>query len=73
MKALILTVSALLIFFSYATAREFVAGQGQQLSGPAVKLAMGPTSAPQKQGGTGEGAPPDSSKPHKKLKHKHQT
>ena len=35
----------------------------------ALKLAMGPTSAPQKPGGTGE-APADT-QPHKATKHKH--
>ena len=36
---------------------------------PALKLAMGPTSAPQKPGGAGE-APADT-QPHKTTKHKH--
>jgi hypothetical protein len=40
-----------------------------QQSDPALKLAMGPTSAPQKPGGTGE-APADTQL-HKATKHKH--
>lgn len=70
MKALILAVSAILMFCGYAVGREYIAGEHQQLSDAAVKTAMGPTSAPQKQGGMGE--EPDSSKLHKKPKHKHQ-
>ena len=36
----------------------------------AIKVAMGPTSAAQKPGGSGE-EPKQMSKPHKKTKHKH--
>ena len=45
------------------------AAPGIAKSDPALKLAMGPTSAPQKPGGTGE-APADAP-PHKATKHKH--
>jgi hypothetical protein len=40
-----------------------------QMSDPVLKLARGPTSAPQKPGGTGE-APADT-QPHKATKRKH--
>jgi hypothetical protein len=46
-----------------------IAPRMAQESDPALKLAMGPTSAPQKPGGTGE-APADA-QPHKATKHKH--
>ena len=46
-----------------------IAPQTAQQSDPVLKLAMGPTSAPQKPGGTGE-APADT-QPHKATKHKH--
>jgi hypothetical protein len=46
-----------------------IAPRTAQLSNPALKLVMGPTSAPQKPGGTGE-APADT-QPHKATKHKH--
>jgi hypothetical protein len=41
-----------------------------QLSDRATRLAMGPTSAPQKPGGSGQ-EPMQTPKPHKKAKHKH--
>ena len=47
---------------------KLIALQTQQ-SRPMLKLAMGPTSAPQKPGGTGE-APADTQL-HKATKHKH--
>lgn len=50
-------------------ARTPIAPQTAQQSNPAPKLAMGPTSAPQKPGGTGE-APADT-QPHKATRHKH--
>ena len=46
-----------------------IALQITQQSRPVLKLAMGPTSAPQKPGGTGE-APADTQL-HKATKHKH--
>lgn len=71
MKAVILAAAAIVMFSGYATARAQILGESEYQARAAIKLAMGPTSAPQKQGGTGEGA--DSSKLHKKPKHKHQT
>jgi len=68
MKAMILAAAAIVMFSGYATAREPLLGESEYQARAAIKLAMGPTSAPQKPGGTGEG--PDSSKPHKKPKHK---
>jgi len=46
-----------------------IAPRTAQQSKPAPKLAMGPTSAPQKPGGTSE-APADT-QPHKATRHKH--
>ena len=50
-------------------ARAPIAPRTAQQSKPALKLAMGPTSAPQKPGGTSE-APADT-QPHKATRHKH--
>jgi len=50
------------------TPSALIALQITQQSGPALKLAMGPTSAPQKPGGIGE-APADTQL-HKTTKHK---
>jgi len=46
-----------------------IAPRMAQESDPALKLAMGPTSAPQKPGGTGE--TPADTQPRKATKHKH--
>jgi len=63
MKAMILAAAAIVMFSGCATARESLLGESEYQARAAIKLAMGPTSAPQKPGGAGEG--PDSSKPHK--------
>jgi hypothetical protein len=55
---------AVVAFASFAGATPGIAE-----SDPALKLAMGPTSAPQKPGGTSE-APADT-QPHKATRHKH--
>jgi hypothetical protein len=80
-KLLILGSAAAVVLSSFAMASESTIGQDlasapmlapvQQSSVAAIKLAMGPTSAPQKPGGVGEGSD-ETPKPHKKAKHKHQ-
>jgi hypothetical protein len=53
------------------SAGALVFAHAPQSSVATIKLAMGPTSAPQKPGGVGEGSD-ETPKPHKKAKHKHQ-
>jgi hypothetical protein len=48
-----------------------ILAHAQQSSVAAIKLAMGPTSAPQKPGGVGAGSN-ETPEPHKKAKRKHQ-
>ena len=86
MKTLILAATGISIFAVCALAQERIAGDDQQsvsiiiaASGKqkadAVRLAMGPTSAPQKPGGTGatggsgEGQMSPNPTTHKKSKH----
>jgi hypothetical protein len=81
MKLLILASAIAVTLSSVATASERIVGQelvgtpmpahAPQSSVAAIKLAMGPTSAPQKPGGVGEGSN-ETPKPHKTPKHKHQ-
>jgi hypothetical protein len=79
MKLLILASAIAVTLSSVATASERIVGQDSlsasapapQSSVAAIKLAMGPTSAPQKPGGVGEGSN-ETPKPHKKPKYKHQ-
>jgi hypothetical protein len=77
MKFLILASAAAVTLSGAAMASGHIGGQvslgaaAPQSSVAAIKLAMGPTSAPQKPGGVGEG-PNEMHQPHKKAKHKHQ-
>jgi hypothetical protein len=83
MKFLILASAAAVTLSGAAMASGHIGGQvflsagalvmthAPQSSVAAIKLAMGPTSAPQKPGGVGEG-PNETRQPHKKAKHKHQ-
>jgi len=88
MKFLILATAAIVIFSSSAIAQERIAEDDPQSAGviiaanadqkaDAVKLAMGPTSAPQKPGGTGatggsgEGQKSPTPSTHKRPKHRH--
>jgi hypothetical protein len=81
MRYLILVATTIASFSGFAVARESdLAGQdprgvsatpsGDQQRPGAFKTAMGPTSAAQKPGGSGE--PMTSSPPPKKVKHRHQ-
>jgi hypothetical protein len=80
MKLLILASAAAVALSGFAMANESIIGQDfasapmlapvQQRAVTPIKLAMGPTSAPQKPGGVGEGSN-ETPKPHKKVKHKH--
>jgi hypothetical protein len=81
MKNLILAISAAVMVSSVATsagmARQASLGADMaifasvpQRSGTTTLLAMGPTSAPQKPGGVGEGSS-ETPKVHKKAMHKH--
>jgi hypothetical protein len=80
MKNLILATMAAVMVSSVATsagmARQSSLGadmaifaRDPQRSGTTTRLAMGPTSAPQKPGGVGEG-PSETPKVHKKTMHK---
>jgi hypothetical protein len=83
MKSLILASATAVMLSAVAMANENIGRQdslnagtpilahARQSSVAAIKLAMGPTSAPQKPGGIGEGSN-ETPKPHKKAKHKHQ-
>jgi hypothetical protein len=83
MKFSILPLTAAVMLSSAAMASEHFGGQDLLRTGPlvvahapqssvaAIKLAMGPTSAPQKPGGVADGSN-QTLKPHKKAKHKHQ-
>jgi hypothetical protein len=68
MKALLLAATGIFMASSCAMAQERMAGEVPQPTGAAVKLAMGPTSAAHKPGGTAEETK-DTPKLHKKSKH----
>src|SRR5271167_4100599 len=61
MKYLILAAVAAIALSGFAVASERSVGQ-QQMAVPAMKIAMGPTSAPQKPGGTVDGTKDSSSR-----------
>ena len=80
MKSLILAAAGISIFTVCALAQKRIAGDDQQsvsiiiaASGKqkadAVRLAMGPTSAPHKPGGSGEGQMSPTPTTHKKSQH----
>lgn len=77
MKIVVLTTTAVLMLCGFATAHESAAEPSFRHDNPAIRLAMGPTSASQRPGGTGQqssssncsttsGSCPTA---HKKIKH----
>jgi hypothetical protein len=77
MKYLIFATAIAMTLSSFATAAQCAATWDRQdigraaKAGTALKLSMGPTSAPHFPGGTGEPAPQNPPKVHHKLKHRH--
>jgi hypothetical protein len=77
MLAIAMTLSSFAVATECVAAQDWrdvrpaIAANGAQQAGRSVKLAMGPTSAPHFQGGTGETASQNSPKMHHKAKHRH--
>ena len=82
MKYLVFVTASAIVVSNLAIASECAAARdsrgkgptivtsGAQKAGPAVELAMGPTSAARFQGGTGEASPPNPAKEHSKVHHR---
>jgi hypothetical protein len=79
MKLLILLTAAAMLISSIVVAQATTTGLATETGGAIIatgsaqesKVAMGPTSAPHKPGGTGTGDNGGLPEPHKKAKHRH--